>query len=67
MMEETVDLQEIFRCFNYAHNNINFTLEWKKGLTGIFSRLYSRDDQMAHTRENPHGTITIYISVVLFQ
>ena len=30
MAEETVDLQELLRCFNSVHNNINFTLECEK-------------------------------------
>ena len=31
MAEETVDLQELLRCFNSVHNNINFTLKCEKG------------------------------------
>ena len=40
MTEETVDLQELLRCFNSVHNNINFTLQCEKDKQIIFWIFY---------------------------
>ena len=57
MTGETVDLQELKRCFNSAHNNINFSLECEENNLNFLDVIITRQSDGSFKRA-VHGIAT---------